>query len=161
MARVAIPMDFCAFPTKRVHLWTLLRYTLGATHNETPMIEARDRRAAPRTAWPERPIAWVRGMREVRLLDLSLTGAQIEHLDLLRPGASCDLDLPPHLGACNLPVQVVWCTVITRKRVPGGDSRLVARSGLRFNTLTIAQHATLLRALGASPERHHLARPVP
>jgi hypothetical protein len=51
----------------------------------------------------ERPAARVWGMREVHLLDLSLTGAQIEHLDLFRFGAACALDLPPPFGALGLP----------------------------------------------------------
>jgi hypothetical protein len=102
----------------------------------------------------ERPDARVRGLREVRLLDLSLTGVQIEHLDLLRPGTACTLDLPPPGGALSLPAQVVWCAVIGRKRRLGGESHLVARSGLRFPTLTGAQHAALadsLQHLAAAP----------
>jgi hypothetical protein len=95
----------------------------------------------------KRPAARVRGMREVRLLDLSLTGAQIEHLDLFRLGASCALDLPPPFGALSLPVEVVWCTVVGRKRKLGGESHLVARSGLRFTTLAGAQHAALADSL--------------
>jgi hypothetical protein len=92
-------------------------------------------------------------MREVRLLDLSLTGAQIELLDLVRLDASCDLDLPPPGGVLSLPAQVIWCIVIGRKRKVGGESRLVARSGLRFTTLTGGQHAALadtLRYLAAA-----------
>jgi hypothetical protein len=118
------------------------------------MTEAQERRMVPRTTLAERPAAGVRGLREVRLLDLSLTGAQIEHLDLLQPGAACTLDLPPPCGALSLPAQVVWCAVIGRKRKLGGEAHLVARSGLRFPTLTGAQHAALadtLRHLAALP----------
>ncbi len=111
------------------------------------MREAQEKRAVPRTRLAERPAARVRGMREVRLLDLSLTGAQIEHLDLFRFGASCALDLPPPFGALSLPVEVVWCTVVGRKRKLGGESHLVARSGVRFTTLTGAQHAALAQNL--------------
>ena len=111
------------------------------------MTEEWERRMAPRTALAERLAARVRGMREVRLLDLSLTGAQIEHLDLFRLGASCALDLPPPCGALSLPAQVVWCTVIGRKHKRGSASQLVARSGLRFTALTGAQHAALADSL--------------
>jgi hypothetical protein len=86
-------------------------------------------------------------MREVRLIDLSLTGAQIEHLDLFRLGASCALDLPPPFGALSLPAEIVWCTVVGRKRKLGGESHLVARSGLRFTTLMVWQHAALADSL--------------
>jgi hypothetical protein len=75
-------------------------------------------------------------VREVRLLDLSLTGAQIEHLDL-----------PPPYAVLSLPAQVVWCTVIGRKRKLGSASHLVARSGFRFPTLTGVQHAALADSL--------------
>ena len=108
----------------------------------------------PRMTLAEPPALRVPGLREVRLLDLSLTGAQIEHLDLARLGAACALDFPPPFGALSLPAEVVWCTVIGRQRKLGGTAHLVARSGLRFPRLTGAQHAALadtLRRLAALP----------
>jgi PilZ domain len=111
------------------------------------MMEERERRMVSRTTLADRPAALVRGLPGVRLLDLSLTGAQIEHLDLLRPGAACTLDLLPPCGALSLPAQVVWCAVIGRKHKVGSASHLVARSGLRFTTLTRAQHAALADSL--------------
>lgn len=110
-------------------------------------MEAQERRAVPRTRLAERPAARVRGLREVRLLDLSLAGAQIEHLGVFRLGAPCALDLPPPCGALSLSAQVAWCTVIGRQRTPAGESHLVSRSGLRFSTLTEAQHAALAESL--------------
>lgn len=53
-----------------------------------------------------RSVTRVQGMREVCLLDLSLTGAHIEHLDLFRLGASCALDLPSRFGALSLSAEV-------------------------------------------------------
>jgi len=111
------------------------------------MADTTDRRAGARMTLAEHPAVWVQGLREVRLLDLSLTGAQIEHLDLFRLSASCALDFPPPFGALTLPAQVVWCTVIGRQRKLGGTSHLVVRSGLRFTTLTGAQHAALVDSL--------------
>ena len=111
------------------------------------MMEERERRMVPRTTLAQRPAARVGDLRDVRLLDLSLTGAQIEHLDLLRPGTTCTLDLPPPSAALSLPVQVVWCAVIGRKRKVGSASHLVSRSGLRFTTLTGAQHTALADTL--------------
>jgi len=111
------------------------------------MAEVRDRRAAPRMTLAEYPAVRVQGMREVRLLDLSRTGAQIEHLDLFRFGASCALDFPPPFGALILPAQVVWCTVIGRQRKLGGTSHLVARSGVWFTRLTGAQRTALADTL--------------
>ena len=110
-------------------------------------MEERERRLAPRLAVPERLAAAVRGLRAVQLCDLSRTGAQVEHLGAFRPGAPCALDLPPRWGALSLPAQVVWCTIIGRKRKLAGESHLVARSGLRFTALTAGQHAALAATL--------------
>jgi len=111
------------------------------------MSEDEERRALPRTTVSGQLFARLHDGRTVRLLDLSGAGAQIEHLDLLRPAASCHLELPPSLGALALPARVVWCTVIGRKRMPGGEVRLVARSGLRFPTITAKQQAGLADTL--------------
>jgi len=114
------------------------------------MPEARERRAVPRTTLSGHLPVRLQDGREVRLLDLSGDGAQIEHFDILRPAASCHLELPPPFGALVLPARVVWCTVIGRKRRPGGESRLLARSGLRFAALTVAQHTALAWLLSTS-----------
>ncbi len=111
------------------------------------MPEDKERRAAPRIQLSNRPPARVRGVRQVRLLDLSLGGAQIEHLDPLQPGVACILDFSPPSEALNLPAQVVWCTVIGRKRTRAGESHLVARSGLQFTRLTADQQAALAETL--------------
>ena len=111
------------------------------------MMEERERRIAPRLPLTEPLAAWVRGLRAVHLRDLSRTGAQLEHLGVFRPGAPCALDLPPHWGALSLPAQVVWCTVIGRHPTSTRDSHLVARSGLRFTTLTTGQQAALADTL--------------
>jgi hypothetical protein len=126
------------------------------------MTPGRERRAVPRTTLGRCLSARVPGLRGLRLRDLSLTGAQIEHLGCLRPGAPCALDLPPPGGTCPLPAEVVWCTVIGRLRTATGESHLVARSGLQFPALTLAQRAALVavltpapRSAGAWPDRAH------
>ena len=106
------------------------------------MMEERERRAVPRLPLTEHPSAEVRGLRAVHVLDLSPAGAQVEHLGVFRPGAPCALDLPPHLGALSLPAQVVWCTVIGRKRKVGGESHLVARSGQHLHRIHRTRPAT-------------------
>ena len=107
------------------------------------MGEDHERRALPRTMLSRDLLVRLHDGRVARLLDLSEAGAQIEHVAVLRPAASCRLELPPSLGALLLPAQVVWCTVVGRKRKLGGDSQLVARSGLRFTSLTAQQQAAL------------------
>lgn len=111
-------------------------YTALARRYGVAMPETQERRVVPRTRVVGDPGARVRDLREIRLLDFSPTGARIEHLDLLRPGAPCALDLPPRGGALGLPAQVVWCTVVGRQRKFEGESYPVSRSGLRFRTLT-------------------------
>ena len=121
------------------------------------MPEPRERRAVPRTTVGRHLPVRLRDGRAVRLVDLSGDGAQVEHLDFLRPAAPCYLELPAPLGALLLPAQVIWCRVIGRKRYPGDESRLVARSGLRFGPLTVAQHTALAWLLSTCPTQHQPA----
>lgn len=97
---------------------------------------------------PQDYIAVARNAMEVRLVDLSLTGARIEHWGLLNPGVSCELRLPAPFGHLVVSAQVVWCTVLRAERRAGGDRHLRARSGLRFATLTTHQQAVLAGTLG-------------
>jgi hypothetical protein len=110
-----------------------------------------DRRVAPRATLAERPAAQVQGGRAVRLVDVSRAGAGIEHLDFLRPGASCTLELPPPFDSLILQAHVVWCRVIGRK-LSGDETHLVSRSGLRFASLNHAQDAALAWLLGTRPQ---------
>jgi hypothetical protein len=119
---------------------------------EEAMTDVQERRAVRRTTLAGHLPVRVRDGREVHLLDLSRDGARIEHLDLFRPGAACPLELPPPFGSLTLPAQVVWCSVIGRKRRPGGESHLVSRSGLRFTKLTVAQDAALAWLLSPQHE---------
>jgi hypothetical protein len=111
------------------------------------MAEYREKRAAPRTVLPKDYIALARNALEVHLVDLSLTGARIEHWGLLNPGASCELRLPAPFGHLAVSAQVVWCTILRAERRAGGDRHLRSRSGLRFATLTAHQQAVLTGAL--------------
>lgn len=111
------------------------------------MSEERERRQRPRTPLPWRIAARVRDVREVRLLDLSVGGTRLEHLGLLRPGARCDLELPPMLGGLLLPAHVAWSTVLGRRRGLDGERHLLSHTGLRFSPLTATQDAALADAL--------------
>ena len=75
------------------------------------MTDHQKQREVPRIALPQRPTARARATLEVRLLDLSLKGARIEHLNLLRPNSACDLELPAALGFLVLAAQVRWSRV--------------------------------------------------
>ena len=76
---------------------------------------------------------------EFRLLDLSSTGARIEHQALLRPGSRCTLQLPTPSGSLALSAQVVWTTVVGREQLPEGTRVLRYHSGLMFVALSPAQ----------------------
>ena len=86
---------------------------------------------------------------EFRLLDLSATGARIEHQALLRPGSRCTLQVPAPSGSLALSAQVIWTSVVGREQLSGGMRVLRYHSGLMFLALTPAQK----RAIGSLPER--------
>jgi PilZ domain len=107
----------------------------------------RERRKSPRMGLPARPPARAREAREVRLVDLSLHGAGIEHRGLLRPGAPCHLELPSGPGALVLTAEVVWSTIIGSERTAQGERQLLSRSGLRFGKLTGDQRRAVAETL--------------
>jgi hypothetical protein len=77
------------------------------------------------------------------VLDLSATGARIEHPNLLRPGFACTLEFPQSLGGLVLPVRVVRSAVVGTEEVATRDRVLRYESGLTFASLTAEQQATL------------------
>jgi hypothetical protein len=80
---------------------------------------------------------------EARLVDLAITGARIEHHNLLRPGFTCTLELPAALGGLVLPVRVVRSTVVGTETSATGERLLRYESGVAFGELTADQQATL------------------
>ena len=111
------------------------------------MTDYQKQREVPRIALPQRPTARAHATLEVRLLDLSLKGARIEHLALLRPGTACALELPPALGALVIAAQVVWSRVIGTE--PGAERERLLRyqSGLMFAQVPAGQRTALAQAL--------------
>lgn len=108
-----------------------------------------EKRAVPRMELPERYPARVRGVREARLVDLSVQGARIEHHGLLPPGSLCRLELPSLGGALALAAEVVWSTVIGAERTAQGERHLLSRTGLKFAALTVEQRTVLAESLRA------------
>lgn len=111
------------------------------------MEEFLQRRQIVRTPIVGRLAARARPSLDVRLLDLSLAGARIEHLDLLRPGLPCTLDLPAEIGSLVVSARVVWSNVIGTEQSPAGERLLHYQSGLAFVRLTAEQQAALVRIL--------------
>jgi hypothetical protein len=94
-----------------------------------------------------RPGSRVRATLDARLLDLSATGAKIEHRDLLRPGFTCTLEFPDSLAPLVLPVQVVRSVVAGTEYTDTGERLLRYESGLSFGTLTEEQEELLKEVL--------------
>lgn len=107
------------------------------------MTEYRRQRQAPRVRIAGRPAARVRPTLAARLVDLSLTGARLEHLDILRPGFSCAIELPAANGSVALSGRIAWSSIVGSEKGPGGERVLRYESGVEFVGLTAAQHATL------------------
>ncbi len=110
------------------------------------MADPPNQRQARRIALPARPAAAIRLSEPVRLLDVSLTGARLEHEQLLRPGRICTIEFPASLGGFVLTAQVVWSQVVST--VPSAGGRLLRyESGLQFPPLTPEQQRALGQAL--------------
>ncbi len=108
-----------------------------------------DQRQSQRVPLPGRPAAQVRVTEAVRLLDLSLTGARLEHEQLLRPGRTCAIELPASLGSLTLAAQVVWSRVVGTR--PSAEGRLLRyESGVQFPQLPPEQYSRLGQALKAA-----------
>jgi hypothetical protein len=109
--------------------------------------EYRRQRLAPRVQIAGQPAVRVRSNLPARLVDLSLTGARIAHLDLLRPGSPITVELPAPIGSLALSVRVAWSSVVGSEPSPEGERRLRYHSGLAFVGLTAEQQATLANIL--------------
>jgi hypothetical protein len=83
----------------------------------------------------------------VHLLNLSLLGARVMHLELWHEGVVCFVDLPPSLGMLRLTGRVVWTRRRSTKQTLAGDRRDDYESGIEFTNLTSEQVRALADAL--------------
>src|SRR5574337_694219 len=111
------------------------------------MTDYKKQRQVPRIILPGQPTARTRATETVRLLDLSVKGVRVEHLNLLRPGGACTVEFPPTFGSLVLAAQVVWSQVIGTETSLEGGHILRYQSGLPFPRVTAAQHSILAQAL--------------
>ena len=125
------------------------------------MTEMAERRRVARVAVPWHLNGWVSETREVRLLDLSTSGVRIEHVEPLRPGSSCTLELPPPLGSLHLTARIVWSLVRGGEQTPDGERRLHYQSGLAFTGISPDQQTVLAGALGNINATEHLKNRKP
>ncbi len=133
----------------------------GQARAGTAPTAIRERRQAPRFALPQ-PLsvrARVGGAREVWLLDLSLTGARIEHEARLQPGTSCALGFPAASSPLVLEARVVRSVPLRKARGSKGTGALRYTTGLAFVDVTPEKQAMLRRivewvALGGEPKAY-------
>ena len=111
------------------------------------MVETPDRRRAARLAVPSDLRGCDLQFGEVWLLDLSATGARIEHSGQLHEGLVCSMNLPPRFGRVRLTARVVWTRFHKGEQTFEGDKHVYHQSGLVFMDLTPAQQTGLAAAL--------------
>jgi PilZ domain-containing protein len=87
-----------------------------------------DRRRDSRTRLPHRPGALASERDMVRVLDLSLHGARIEHPMRLSPGTAYTLQLPVACGFLTRGGKVVWCSPLPHQ------GPLCFESGIQFES---------------------------
>ncbi len=102
-----------------------------------------ERRGAGRVAMREPIAGRARPTLEVRLLDLSATGARIAHREQLHPGVTLALQLPPALSLRALSVRVIHSRVVGTEPGPAGAQILRYESGMVFLGLTEEQRTVL------------------
>jgi len=119
-----------------------------------------ERRGATRVGLLGRPTARAWDILEVWLVDLSLTGVRITLGELLPPGSTCTLTLPPALRSLTLPARVIWSAPSGGEETPRDDPHPFYQSGLAFGGLPEEERATLasmladLRAAGGLEDAH-------
>ena len=107
------------------------------------MADFRERRGTPRLPITANVGARARATLEVRVVDLSVSGARIEHVDLLRPGSACAFQFPPAIGSLVLSARVIHSTVIGSSQNPDGERHLRYQTGLQFVGVTPDQRSVL------------------
>ncbi len=95
----------------------------------------------------------VTATHEVRIADLSLSGARLEHTAILRPGNTCYLRNHLRGQPLTLICRIVWSTAVARSREES-RGQLLFHSGLEFEALAQDAQRVLdefLKARSASP----------
>ena len=107
------------------------------------MTQTSERRRGRRVGVPDGPRGRVRATVETRLIELSASGARIEHGNLLLSGVACLLELPGSFGSVALAARVVRTVEMG---VAAGDAVSPIHryeSGLRFDHLSPEQQSVL------------------
>lgn len=113
--------------------------------------DASSRRQFARLTFSEPVSGDVTASHAVRVLDLSLGGARLDHTVILRPGSSCYLRLPVKQQVVTVLCQVIWSRAIGRTPADQGGTALLYQSGVQFSRLPKETHALLTALLGPQP----------
>jgi len=111
------------------------------------MVEPSSLRRVARLSVPRRLSDPGLEIRLVRLVDLSLEGARIEHQEPLNEKLACFIDLPPDLGRVRLTGRIVWTKLQKAEQTLEGERHVYYHSGLTWTTLTPEQQRALAVAL--------------
>ncbi len=111
------------------------------------MAQKTTRRRVERLTVPRRLQSLRRGGKQLQLLDLSLAGARIEHVEPLRVWGDLPLEFSEALGGGHVRAEVVWSRVLDQKQVTEGKRWLAFQSGLLFPAGSFEEQAALTAAL--------------
>ena len=111
---------------------------------ETPMDSVPDRRKHRRVHLVQTVLGTIGLSRSVRVVNLSLAGAMVEHAHPLAPGQPCILDLPGQEGEVHIRAHVVWSQLFSVSSGPERAQEQRYRSGIAF-TADSREAAALLR----------------
>lgn len=84
---------------------------------------------------------------ESNLLDLSATGARIEHFGLLRKGTTCSFEFPAELGGHVLSARIIRNSLNGKRERVDGVEHVCYESGITFVEVTEGQEAALAKLL--------------
>ena len=96
-----------------------------------PRDSASDRRRAPRIPLRERSPAQLQ-LRDVNLIDLSLSGALVEHVEPIRPGEIYRLSLTAEGQRVQILARAMRVYASHRVTLAGGERQVVYRTGMEF-----------------------------
>jgi DNA-binding response OmpR family regulator len=96
-----------------------------------PRDSASERRRAPRIPLRERSPAQLQ-LRDVNLIDLSLSGALVEHVEPLRPGEIYRLSLTTEGQRVQILARAMRVYASHRVTLAGGERQVVYRTGMEF-----------------------------
>lgn len=114
--------------------------------------KTRSKRRYSRVTLPQPIGADVTARYEVRIMDLSLGGARLEHTTILRPGDRCYLRFQLTEQMMTITSKIVWSNVVGRAE--GMGSALLFQTGLAFEGMPEATSTIVSDFLRAQSRSH-------